>query len=164
MLTQAGLKELFKYNPHTGKFTRLKSVSSNTKPGDVVSCINASGYVVANIFQKKRYMHRMAWLYTYGELPACEIDHINGVRSDNRIENLRDVSRKDNQRNVCRPSNNTSGVTGVSWSKVANKWWAQIVINQKVVHIGLFTCKDKAIKARKEAEAKYGFHPNHGRG
>ena len=90
---------------------------------------------------------------------AKAVDHIDGNRSNNRWANLREATRKTNARNMKRPSNNTSAVAGVSWHKKAGKWRAFLAGK----HLGLFVSKSDATRARKTAERKLGFHPNHGR-
>jgi hypothetical protein len=111
------------------------------------------------LLNKRRLAHRIVWFMHYGEWPKDQIDHINGIATDNRIENLRDVRGQDNQRNLSRRSDNTSGTTGVHWSNSKKKWEVYISSN----YLGCFTHKEEAIAARKEAEIKYGYHENHGR-
>ncbi len=91
------------------------------------------------------------------------IDHINGDRGDNRISNLRVVTSTENNRNKAINKNNTSGVTGVTWSKSRRKWIAQIHIGKIGKALGGFDRVEDAIAARKNAETRYGFHENHGR-
>ncbi len=108
-------------------------------------------------------MHRLAWLYMYGEWPVGDIDHINGIRDDNRLINLRSVSRQENLRNRRTGRNNTSGVMGVNWDKSLGKWRSSIGIGGKTKHLGVSHYKWDVICLRKSAEMKYGFHLNHGR-
>lgn len=90
-----------------------------------------------------------------------DIDHINGDPSDNRLENLRNVSHEVNGRNLARRKNNTSGVTGVS--RHGSKWVARICPSRRTIYIGIFDSFDDAVAARRAAEVKYGYHPNRGR-
>jgi hypothetical protein len=100
----------------------------------------------------------------HGCEPSGEIDHLNGVRGDNRIENLRDVSRSANMRNVSMQPRNTSGVVGVYWNKQSNKWHGQIsATDGRVVSLGYYADIADAAQARKQAEAMHGYHENHGR-
>ena len=94
---------------------------------------------------------------------VTELDHINGDRLDNRIENLRPVTRQENLKNQKRSIANTSGVTGVYWDRETGKWRALIRIGGKVKTIGRFLSFEEAVMARKEAERKNGYHANHGR-
>lgn len=121
------------------------------------------GYKVGRLFDRGFLAHRVAWAIHNGMPPTDQIDHINGDRSDNRIENLRAVSNQDNAKNAAIGKANTSGVMGVFWCQKNKAWVARIKTNGKTIH--LLQSKDKrvAIAARKAAERKYGFHPNHGR-
>ena len=107
--------------------------------------------------------HRAIWAIVHGHWPKGFIDHINGDRSDNRIENLRDVDRTANNRNARRAKNNRSGITGVSWSRGKRKWSAMIWANSRPIALGRFDCIAHAIKARREAEVRLGYHENHGK-
>jgi len=98
-----------------------------------------------------------------GAWPPDQIDHVNGVRTDNRIENLRSVTHAENGRNQAIPRNNTSGVMGVARRTRGKKWHAQIKVGGKQIHLGSFDDKDEAIAARAAADIEHGFHENHGR-
>lgn len=161
MLTQERLKQLFRYTPKTGRFTRLCSQPS-VNAGDVAGCLQR-GYVKIGIDGKVYNAHRLAWLYVNGEFPENQIDHVNGVRDDNRICNLRDVTNIENHKNQKTPVNNTSGVIGVSWIKGSKKWRSKIGKEFMQIRLGEFTDKFEAICARKSAENKYEYHANHGR-
>jgi hypothetical protein len=106
--------------------------------------------------------HRIAWALHYGELPPpdMEIDHINGIRHDNRIVNLRLVSMRQNMRNKTQYRNNTHGYPGIVFeagSRRVKQWRAQIQVDGKLMKLGSYMCKTAAIFARKRAEIKYGF-------
>ena len=162
-LTQERLKEVLHYSPETGVFTRRVSTSSRAQAGDVPGCINGCGYWQAMIDSNLYLSHRLAWLYIYGCFPENEIDHINGDRSDNRIENIRDVTRAENNKNLTISTTNSSGVIGVCWDKATQKWHSQIQYNGKRVNLGLYEDLELAGLVRKEAEIKYGYHANHGK-
>lgn len=174
--TPATLRKLLSYDPATGlltwhrrpieMFTSERIYNSwNTKHAgkEAFTAVTHEGYRSGRIFRKFYSAHRVAWAIHHGAWPIRQIDHINGSKSDNRIANLRDVSPSTNQRNAVRPSNNTSGVCGVSWHKGDRTWQAQITLRGKRRHIGRFADFNDAVAARKAAEVKYGFHPNHGR-
>lgn len=161
-ITQKELKESLSYDEETGLFKRVNSVGK-FKEGSVAGCLdNSTGYIRIRLCDKVFVAHRLAWLYVHGEMPVEEIDHINHVRSDNRICNLRPVNSQGNSRNATISVKNTSGVTGVSWRKDRSKWVSYIVVNRKKLNLGCFSCLKEATKVRKEAEVKYGFHENHG--
>jgi len=108
-------------------------------------------------------IHRVIWCHVYGEWPDKNmvIDHINGDKKDNRLQNLRLVKHSENSKNLSRSKVNLSGVVGVH--KRGSKWVAQIKNNYKQIFLGSFDNFEDAVTARKEAELKYGFHENHGR-
>lgn len=130
---------------------------------EAFTAVEKHGYLHGAVHNHKQKAHRVMWLLHTGEWPIGQIDHINGDRSDNRIENLRQVSPAENARNMRRPSDNKSGAIGVCWHKSAGKWHAQIKSGGCNRHLGLFENFEAAVAARKAAEAEYGFHKNHGR-
>ena len=144
------------YDPITGIFTKIST-------GKKLGAYNSDGYLYVFLKGKMHRAHRIAWFYMTGKWPKNEIDHINGIRDDNRWCNLREVNHQENHKNRRQPSNNTTGHTGICWNKALNKWKAHIQINNKQIHLGYFKNKMKAIIARKKAEIKYNFHPNHGK-
>ena len=154
-LTAEKLRELLHYEPETGIFTWKISNSSRVKVGDVAGCLNGDGYLQIRVQSRPHKAHRLAWLYVYGSWPKDQIDHINRNRPDNRIANLREVSRKQNNQNKSKPSNNTSGHPGVYWHKQNSKWRARIKQHQKNIHLGYFTDIEEAVAARKAAEKLY---------
>ena len=174
MLDQKTLKELLHYDPDTGVFTWLprepslfKSYSlwaswSSARLGKPPGCLK-EGYLVIGIGLDLYKAHRLAFLWMTGSFPNDKTDHINGVRNDNRWSNLRDVSPEQNAHNLARSKANSSGITGVSWMSKTSRWRAKISSNKAVVFLGDFEDKFEAICARKSAERKYGYHPNHGR-
>ena len=157
-LTAEKLRSILRYDPATGIFTWKVSTSNSVKVGDVAGCPGGAGYLQIRLQSRLHQAHRLAWMYVYGEWPKLTIDHINRNRSDNRISNLRDVSHKQNHQNRRKPSNNTSGHSGVLWDKQKSKWKAQITHNQKKIHLGYFATIEEAIAARKAGELKYWGH------
>jgi len=160
-MTQEKLKSLLKYDKETGIFV-WDIDKQKTRKGKKAGYIKKeSGYLMIMIDGKNYRGHHLAWLYEYGYLPK-EIDHINHIRSDNRISNLREVTRSENLRNQSKPKNK-SGYYGVYWSNTKNKWYAQIFIKRKSKHLGYFRTKEEAIKKRKSVEAELNYHKNHGK-
>lgn len=123
--------------------------------------VHTNGYLCGIIYGRRYYAHRVIWAMHTGVWPN-EIDHLNHDRANNRIKNLREVSHKENSRNQSISISNKSGVTGIHWHVECCKWLANITVNYKTIHLGLFVEKDDAIAARKAAEIEYGFHPQHG--
>ena len=152
MLTQENVRELFDYDPETGIFTRLVRVSGAKGVGSVVGCRNGDGYLRVRIKGPLYFLHRLAFLYMNGYLPENQVDHKNGVVADNRWENLREVSRSCNMQNQRLSNANNSGYTGVSWDKRDEKWHAQIKINKKTIHLGLYKTATEAAIARVKYE------------
>lgn len=165
----ARLKDVFSYNHETGRFIWLdrKDLSppnrSRIVGTEAFLSESEHGYLYARLRYKKIYAHRAAFAICNGRWPVGDVDHINGDRKDNRILNLREVSRQDNMRNAKKSQRNTSGTTGVIWNKAAQKWSAQIGVDRGSCYLGLFESKDAAIEARLNAERRFGFHANHGR-
>ena len=156
------LNDRYKYDSVTGIITNRIS-SGRAKKGEEAGTKNAAGYRVVSISSSRYYGHRVSWFMYYGAWPKSTIDHINGVRDDNRIVNLRDVDHKENLKNQRLQKSNTSGVVGVYWNKPTKNWRVKIEVNGKQIHIGYFQYMPDAVKARQKAEVKYGFHENHGR-
>ena len=145
-ITNERLHELLDYNPDTGVFT-WKISRSGVKAGTVAGAKNC-GYIRIRVDGIKHYAHRLAWQYVHGYDTEWEIDHINRIRDDNRIVNLREASKSCNAKNTCIRRNNNSGVNGIYWNKKFNKWLAQIGINGKRKHLGLYTSLLDAALAR----------------
>ena len=155
-------RKLFNYDPDTGILTWAIDHGYKMKAGQRAGCLN-KGYRCIRHFGQYHQEHRVIWLWMTGSYPTDHIDHINGIRDDNRWCNLRAVSEQINQQNKPKYSNNVSGVTGVTWSKQKLKWHAYIRINNTQQHLGFFTDFFEAVCIRKSAELHHGFHPNHGR-
>lgn len=164
MITQKELKEFVSYDKGTGLFTAIKNSYNNVRrKGDICGSVNANvRYVDISVNGKSYLAHRLVFLYVNGTMPINEIDHINHNTKDNRLVNLRVVVHAKNQRNRKLFKNNKSGVVGVSYCKANKKWYASIQANYKSINLGYFKDVKNAIKARKKAEIKYGFHKNHG--
>ncbi len=168
-LTQDTLKQLLSYDPETGIFRWLFS-DRKTETGAIAGTLHsdpANAYWTIGLLGKTFRAHRLAWLAIYGEIPdypEYEIDHINQIKHDNRIENLRIVNDVQQSQNKKRPINNTSGCVGVHRHRTQTEWRAKICHQRKSFH--LYNGPDffEACCARKSAEIRFGFHPNHGMG
>ena len=164
MITQKELKKELHYNKDSGVFTRVKDgIGKGNKKGNIAGTVNDAGYIIISIFNKRYRAHRLAWLYVYGEMPSKHIDHINHIRDDNRICNLRDVSHKNNHKNRKLSIRNANGRIGVFWDNDRKRWLASIRVDGKPIFLGRFAEYSDAVNARKNAEILYGFHENHGK-
>lgn len=152
LLTQSHLQELLHYNPETGIFTWLVS-RSRTRAGEIADYVNNRGYVRIRICSVEYLAHRLAWLYMTGGWPKDQIDHINGIRNDNRWANLREADRFINQQNQRKPRpNNVTGFLGVS--PEGNRFVAQIGLRGKKYSLGAYHTPEQAHKAYIEAKRR----------
>jgi len=174
-LTQGVLRELIHYSPDTGVFTWLErdrrwfqydgacDYWNAQYSGKIAGWVNEKGYRIIRVLGPSYRAHRLAFLYMTGSFPPNQVDHIYGVRDDNRWKHIRLAVNTENQQNTSLRKNNTSGTVGVYRCGGKEKWQAQIGVNEKIIHLGSFVRLEDAAAARKAAEVKYGFHPNHGR-
>lgn len=121
------------------------------------------GYLHGCLMGEKVLAHRAVYALANGEWPDGEIDHINGIKTDNRPGNLRSTSHEGNMRNQRLRSTNTSGFNGVSYDKSRGKYEAFIYVNGRKSHVGRFDTAEEAVAARKLASKEHGYHENHGR-
>ena len=160
MLSHQDLIDELDYSPVTGLFRRKRS-SGGVRAGSIAGAQDGMGYLRIRVLGRKYKAHRLAWLYVNGEWPRQCIDHIDGDGTNNAIGNLRDVSNQQNCKNQkSRPSK--SWLLGVRRLHSGN-YAARIQFDGKEVPLGTYPNLFDAISARKSAENKYGFHPNHGR-
>ena len=146
-------RELITYDPKTGLLKWAKDHNC-VKAGSLAGGLD-QGYIRIQIHSQRIKSHRLAWVLFYGQNPNGIIDHVNGDRSDNRIENLRIANFEGNSRNSKRPTSNKSGVKGVSWVNRRSKWVAQIKVSGKSVHLGYFDKMKDAQSAYIQGGLKY---------
>ncbi len=147
-LTAEKVRELLDYDPETGAIHWRVSVNNRVKVGVLAGWKRPDGYLQIRIDGKLYKAHRLALLIINGTWPTDQVDHINGVRDDNRITNLREASRSLNQQNQMRPrSDNTSGYLGVSWNSACKSFMARIMIQGKLLYLGSFTDPAEAHQA-----------------
>lgn len=151
--------EMFQGSPHGSPAAVAQMWNKRFAGKEALTATMTHGYRIGYILKRLHLAHRVAWILSTGSWPDNHIDHINGDPSDNRLENLRDVTRYGNMRNTRIHKCNTSGHSGVVWDKPRGKW--VVFIGSK--YIGGFQEKADAINARKNAEREHGYHPNHGR-
>jgi hypothetical protein len=155
MITAERLRDLLDYDPETGLLT-WKVRRPGWREGR--GCVNNYGYPVIRVDGTTYLVHRLVWLHTHGTWPPNHIDHVNGVRHDNRMRNLRLATHSENLQNRRGPRRDgTSGALGVSWDAKRQKWASYLGVNGKRVHTGRHDTIDAAIAARRAAEIKH--HP-----
>jgi len=154
-LTHEDLLRLLSYDSESGLFTRKRRVGG-TSFGRPLTSINDQGYVIVGILGRTYRAHRLAWFYVHGTMPEQEIDHINRVRSDNRIANLRMASSGQNKQNCLIRSDNTSGHRGVT--KKRDKWEAVIYVNRTKIRLGVFPSLELAAAAYDLARSQHHTH------
>ena len=152
MITQKLLRERFDYKD--GQLIYKVITNRKIKFGSVAGNFNDQGYIVVQIDGKKHRVHRLIWIYHNGDIPnGLQIDHINNIRNDNRVENLRLATDTQNKYNRSKLKNNTSGFKGVHFFQ--NKWAATIRVNNKQKYLGRRDTKEAAYELYKAAAIKY---------
>lgn len=144
-MTQNELKNIVHYNKETGKFTWLNCNRSTYNNTELKGSDDKDGYLTVKINQVRYRLHRLAWLYVYGEFPKHQLDHINHIKYDNRIDNLRNATNQQNQWHKPASKRNTTGAKGVI--KRGNSFTAQMTINGKKKYLGSYKTVDEAKNA-----------------
>lgn len=170
------LLELISYNPCTGALTwkaRPESMFSASchmlrwnkryAGTPALQARHVEGYRHGSICGQHVLAHRAAWAIATGRWPSDQIDHINGDRADNRLSTLREASPSVNRRNAARHRRNKSGVNGVHLRKSDGRYLANILVDGRTKHLGLFDTLAEAAAARSAAERLLGYHPSHGK-
>jgi hypothetical protein len=153
-LTAARLREVLTYFPETGEFVWKVSLCGRFAAGRRAGCLLPTGYRIIGIDGARYLSHRLAWLYVHGVWPSALLDHKNGIRSDNRIRNLRECSAVENSRN--RPGNmGRLGFKGVTLDKRSGRWYAKIFVDSKAIHLGSFESTIEAAAAYDAAARRY---------
>ncbi|MEO6711702.1 MAG: HNH endonuclease [Planctomycetota bacterium] len=155
-LTGERLREVLAYDRESGVFTRRTKTRGHAI-GQPAGCTRRTdGYLSIGVDGASYLAHRLAWLHETGEWPAAEIDHINGLKGDNRIANLRVATRSENAQNIYRAhSNSASGVLGVSWCAREQKWRAVIKKGGRSISLGYFGDIDSAAAAYGSAKSHH---------
>ena len=127
------VRETFNYDPATGHFYWRVTLSNRALAGSLAGTKQVNGYIYIRFDGKMILAHRLAWFYIHGVWPKDLIDHINGNRADNRLQNLREASLSQNAANGKVRSTNSSGIAGVSWDKSKNGWVASITVDGRQI-------------------------------
>lgn len=163
-LTQELISKVLKYDPISGTLIWISNLHSkraipNSRAG---SLVKTTGYRSITLFGYSYLEHHLIWFIYHGVWPSGQIDHINQIRDDNRISNLREVSKSENARNRKRRSQTVTGEHGIWYNRRTHKYVAEITLHGKKVYQKSFDDPDEAVRARKEQSLKLGFHENHG--
>lgn len=152
MISLQYVRALLEYDHISGNLYWLMTRGRAIK-GNIAGRVSRDGYIQIGIDGKRYPAHRLGWLIYHGAWPKDQLDHINTIKTDNRISNLREATNQQNQYNRGLQSNNKSGLKGVSWNKAQKKWLARIRADKKLFHLGSFNKKEDAHHAYIE-EAK----------
>lgn len=162
MITQEVLKDISQYDEHSGLFTWKIKPTNSVNIGDIAGTIDSDGYILIGFDNVSYKAHRLVFLWVWGNIPEY-VDHIDGVRSNNRWCNLRSTTKGGNSRNQKISIRNTSGIKGVNWKSSAGKWRAYVAVNGVQQHLGYFEDKYEAEKVvKKKREELHGEYCNHG--
>ena len=166
MLEYREALKLFRYDYETGVlYWRWRVSNRIPKTLEAGTQNKSSGYLSVQVHGRLYQVHRVVMLMCYGFYgEGLEVDHINHVRNDNRLVNPRFVTRSENMRNRSVSSTSTSGITGVSFLKARKKYMAQIRVDGENIFLGRFETLEEATAARAEANLKFNFNNNHGKG
>lgn len=152
------MRELLAYDPETGVLRWRIARGGNAKAGSIAGSLDSHGYGQIKLAGQCHRAHRVAWCLFYGAWPTAEIDHVNGIRNDNRIANLRETTSAQNKQNLRGAHrDNKSGYLGVCYRHKRNLWTAQIQAEGRLRHLGFFATPEAASQAYLAAKAK--LHP-----
>jgi hypothetical protein len=148
-LTVDRLREVLSYNADTGALTWRITTRGKIQAGRPAGSSNGNGYTVIKIDGKRHMAHRLAWGLSYGEFPDREVDHVNTVRDDNRLMNLRLATPSENRHNASGHRDSALQMKGVTPSR--GLYQAQIKIGGRKVWLGRFLTQDAAHAAYRRA-------------
>ena len=159
-LTQQRIKEVLRYEENSGKLFWLDIHNNYLSHKEAGSFRKSSGYIMVQIDKKVYLAHRVIWMLVYGKFPDLMIDHVNGIKSDNRLSNLREVTKRENSQNirVAYSSNKSCGLLGVSYHNKSGKWLARICSDTKRISLGLYDTPEEAhaayLKKKRERDSQ----------
>jgi len=160
MITQELVQHYFDYKNDHLYWKNVVHLNQSKLIGQKAGSIHSTGYRHITFMNKQHKAHRLIWLYVYGYLPK-EIDHIDGNRQNNKLENLREVTRSQNQYNKIMQKNTASGIKGVNWHKKSKSWVVRLNVNNQPKHFGYF--KDLELAELVAIEARDKFHKGYAR-
>lgn len=143
-------------------YWKIYRASKKIKPGDKAGCINNKGYYQLSLDNKTYRQHNIIWKMFTGNDPKEQIDHINHDKTDNRIENLREVSNEENMKNMSKHKNNTSGYSNIIIRNDNRKKKYVVSIGKNKCYKKSFLTLEEAIQHRDEKYIELNYHPNHG--
>lgn len=157
-LTRERLHEALTYSSETGLFKWLVRPSKNVRIGAVAGCLTTSGYVLIGVDGEDFLAHRLAYFYMYGMWPAHHLDHVNGIRSDNRAVNIREASNQENMQNLrVSPAGAKHHLLGASPNRKGNAFRSFIKVNGRQIYLGTYPTAELAHVAY--VQAKRVHHP-----
>jgi hypothetical protein len=181
-ITLESVKELVEYDAENGKLfwkaRGAKWFEQNGRNGPEASAriwnsqfagkecfisLDSKGYHKGHILWKSVAKHRMIWFIETGKWPKDQIDHINGIITDNRFCNLREVDDAENKKNMPLRKDNKTGHVGLWWDEGRGKYQVRIKVDGKTKHLGRRESYDDAVALYRQAANEYGYHKNHGR-
>lgn len=159
VITAQELQQIVEYFPESGIFLWKVTKGNYVKAGKEFGSWDLYGYKTVRINRKSYKLHRLAWLYVYGKMPENDIDHINGIRHDNRISNLRDVTRRTNLENqtILKRQKKHTTLIGAYFDVRKNTYYSRISIKNKSIHLGTFKTEQQAHDAYVAAKRKFHF-------
>ncbi len=159
-LTLQRVRELLAYDPGTGHLTWLVPRRGVVREGSIAGSVSARGYRSVKVDGALHSAHRLVWFHVHGRWPANQLDHVNGIRDDNRIANLRECTARENMQNLALRSNNRSGHPGVFWHAARRKWLVLIRVEGQRRYLGYFADPSDAAAAYTTAKAAlHAFQP-----
>lgn len=151
------LRDRWMYHPDEGHFTAVKSKHARWPVGRVIGGKDAyhcpKGYIYVNVMGVSVAAHRLAWFYVHGRWPTEQVDHVNHIRDDNRIVNLRECTNAENRQNIRPEGYGSSGYLGV-YERDNGRWMAKIIVNGKMTYLGLFDSAEDANAAYLQAKER----------
>lgn len=159
LLTAEIARSLLDYDVETGIVTRRR-VFGRRHAGDPVGSLNAKGYLHAYIYDTNYLVHRVVWLMVCDRWPYDQLDHVNHIRDDNRLENLRECTNAENRQNIRPEGYGQSGYLGVS--PCHDGWQANITLKGKNERLGIYSTPEEASRVYLAAKASVHAFATHG--